>query len=370
MISPGFVDMRTSLRDPGFEYKETLETAAKAAAAGGFTAISCLPNTHPVLQSKADIEFVKRKASDLPVAILPYAAITRNREGLEMNELYDAHLAGAVAFSDGNKALMHAGVMERALEYSTIFDGLVISHAEDKHIAGSGMMHEGPVNTHLGLKGIPNIAEELMVSRDIELAKYTRSRLHFSHLSSKGSIELVRKAKKQGFPVSCDVAVANLVWTDEALNDFDSNFKLSPPLRSKADQKALWDGINDGTVDCIVTDHQPEDVEHKDVEFEYASTGMIQLQTAFSLLLQSAPKYVEWPAIVNALTANPRKILKQEAVSIVKGNIAELVVYQPKEKWEYNQQNNKSRSRNSPVLNTTLTGKVTHTITRDKLYSH
>ncbi len=369
-ISPGFADMRAAIREPGFEYKETLASAAKAASAGGYTTITCLPDTNPTIQNKADIAFIKRKSEKLPVYILPYAAITHNREGKEMNELYDLHSAGAAAFSDGNRTIMQAGVMERALEYSRIFGGLIIAHAEDTSIAGVGQMHEGNTSTELGLKGIPNMAEELIINRDIELAKYTKAPLHIAHISSKGSVDLIRKAKKQGMPITCDVAVSNLVWLDEALTDFDSNFKLNPPLRSKADQKALWDGLSDGTIDCIVSDHTPEDTEHKNVEFEYAAQGMIQFQTAFSLLITAAPKNFPFEKCIEALTVKPRNILKQTPVIIQKDNKAELVIFSKTQTWDYTVKANLSKSKNSPVLGKTMQGRIIATINKDQIFKH
>jgi dihydroorotase len=369
-LSPGLVDMRAALREPGFEYKEDLQSAAHAAAAGGYTTITALPNTSPVMQTKSDMEFVKQRATSLPVHILPYGALTKNAEGTEMNELFDMHQAGAVAFTDGNKPTMHAGVMMRSLMYSKIFGGLVLSHAEDTNLSAGGRMHEGVVSVNLGLKGIPNMAEDIMVVRDIELARYTQAPIHFSHISSKGSVELIRKAKKQGVQVTCDVAVANLVYTDEALTGFDSNFKLNPPLRGKADQKALWDGLADGTIDCIVTDHTPEDIEHKVVEFEYAAKGMIMFQTALSLLLQHKPNNVSKEVILTALTQHPRRILKQPAVAIQQGAPAELCLYNEKQSWEFTPQTNRSKSANSPVLNQTLRTKVVATINKNKIYTY
>lgn len=367
MISPGWFDMRASLREPGLEFKETLESGAQAAAAGGFTSVACLPDTEPAMQSKADMEYVLRKSDTLPVHIFPYGAITKNRAGIELNELYDMHQAGAVAFSDGNRTITHAGVMLRAMQYAGNFGGLLMSHAVDPDIAAGGTMHEGQTSVRLGLKGIPNIAEEIMVARDIELIRYTGSALHFSHISSKGSVDLIRKAKKQGLPVTADVAVANLVFTDELLLTFDSNYKLSPPLRSKTDQKALWDGIADGTIDCIITDHQPEDTEHKDVEFEYSAPGMIQLQTAYSLLQMHKPASVPVETLVQALSINPRKILKQHPISVAKGNKAELTLFDPSGSWELNDKTNRSKSKNTPVWGTKLKGKVIAIINKDQL---
>ena len=214
------------------------------------------------------------------------------------------------------------------------------------------------------------MAEEVIIARDLELAKYTQAPIHFSHVSSKGSVELIKRAKKQGIAVTCDVAVANLAYNDEALNTFDSNFKLNPPLRSKADQKALWEGLNDGTIDCIVTDHCPEDVEHKVVEFEYAAKGMIMLQTALSLLLQHKPQNITKEVVINALTHNPRAILKQTQVSINTGNMASLCLFDEKAKWTFDAKTNQSKSQNSPVYNQVLTGKVMATFNKNNYYQY
>ncbi|MES2778773.1 MAG: dihydroorotase [Bacteroidota bacterium] len=366
-VSPGWADMRAALREPGFEFKEDLASAAQTAVAGGYTIITCLPSTQPPIQSKADIEFVYRKAESLPVHILPYGALSKNRDGVDMNELYDMHKAGAVAFTDANKPVSDAGLMLRALQYSNIFGGLVMSHPDDTSLSTGGRMHEGPMSTSLGLKGIPPISEELMVVRDIELAKYADAPVHIAHVSTKGSVELIRKAKKQGLRITCDVAVANLCFLDEHLSSFDSNYKLTPPLRGKTDQKALWDGLIDGTIDCIVSDHHPEDIEHKQVEYEYAAQGMIMLQTTYSLLTQYAPKGFTEEILVNALAVRPRTILKQP-LKIAKGAKAELTLFDAKQTWNYSDTNNLSRSKNSPVLNTTLTGKVLGVVTKDQFF--
>lgn len=368
MLSPGWFDMRAALREPGYEFKETLESGAGAAAAGGFTSIACLPTTLPPVQTKADIEFIYRKAEKLPVHIFPYGAITKNREGEELNELYDMHNAGAIGFTDGNRSIAHSGVMLRAMMYGKIFGGLMINHCEDTDISAGGKMHEGIMSTSLGLKGIIPIAEELVITRDIELSKYAECAIHISHISSKGSVDIIRKAKKQGAKVTCDVAVANLVYTDEVLSGFDSNYKLTPPIRSKADQKALWEGLADGTIDCIVSDHHPEDAEHKDVEFEYASPGIIQLQTLYSLLNMNAPKGYTIEMMVQNLVHNPRKILKLEALKIEKGAKAELTIFDSETEWLYDSNNNASRSKNSPLLNTSLKGKVLAIVNKDQLF--
>ncbi|TAE87205.1 MAG: dihydroorotase [Bacteroidetes bacterium] len=368
IVFPGLMDMRTFLREPGFEHKETLESASLAALAGGFTHITALPDTQPVIQSKASVEFILNRSASLPVHILPYAAITKNREGIEMNELFDLYQAGAVAFTDGNKGIMDSGLMMRSLLYTKLFNGLILSHANDNNLSAGGRMHEGNVSVNLGLKGIPAMAEELMIARDIELARYTKAPLHFSHISSKGSVDLIRKAKKQLLQITCDVAVANLIYTDEAVMDFDSHYKLNPPLRGKDDQKALWEGVADGTINAIVTDHQPEDIENKQVEFEYAAYGITMLQTALSLLLTHAPKNVSMAQIAKALTWGPRQVLKQPQITIAPGQQAEFCCFDPKQNWVLNDKTNFSKSRNSPAYQKQLTGKVTATFTKNKLH--
>ncbi len=368
IISPGFTDMRASIGEPGFEFKETILSAAKAAASGGYTRVAVLPNTLPVTQNKNDIISIYNSNQKTPVTFLPYGAITNDLQGKELNELYDMHQHGAVGFSDANNPISHAGVLLRALEYAKIFNGLILVHAHDKSIAAASGVSEGITATYIGTKGVPNLAEEVMIARDIELLRYSGSRLHISHLSSKGSVDLIRKAKKSGLNITCDVAVANLIWTEEMLDSYDSNFKLNPPLRTKADQKALWDGLIDGTIDCISTDHTPQDTEHKVLEFEYAQHGMIQLQTALSLILMHAPKGYDYSLLAQHLSINARKILNQPAISVKEKSIAEFTIFHPTQKWEYNTASNKSLSSNSPVLNTTLTGKAIALFTQNEQF--
>jgi dihydroorotase len=357
-LMPGLVDMRSYSAEPGFEYKENLNSIAQTAAAGGYTHLVCRPDTNPTIESKSAIRYFITKSARLPITILPTGAITKGCEGIEMNELYDMHCEGAVAFANGNISIMHAGVLQRALEYSKVFGGLIISHAHDKNIAAATGINEGETGTYTGMKGIPHMAEELMVMRDIELARYTQARLHVSHISTAGSVILIKKAKKDGLNITCDVAVPNLIWTDTMLESYDTNYKLNPPLRTKFDQKALWDGIADGTIDAIVSDHTPEDSEHKNVEFEYAAHGMIQLQTALSLLYANTPKNMDIDKLVNALSIKPRQILGLQDGVIAQGNIADLCLFDPKLNWQYNQSSNLSLSHNSPLLGNIINGKV------------
>lgn len=368
-VSPGWMDLRMALRDPGFEFKESLQSASAAAMAGGFTTVGCLPVTNPPIHSKSEVSYILNASKHLPVSFIPYGCISHHREGKELAELYDMFQTGAPAFTDGNKPVSQAGLMMRALLYSRTFGGLIMSHAEDLSLSASGRMHEGLVSTRIGVKGIPSISEELMIERDLELANYCESAIHFSHISSKGSVERIRKAKKRGIPVTCDVSIAHLCFTEEQLADFNSMYKVNPPLRSKDDRKALWDGLWDGTIDCIVTDHQPENKENKEVEFEYASQGMINLQTAFSLYCMFKPKSFQTEHFIQAAAIRPREIIKQPSCSIKEGNEANLTFFMPEEKWNYTLQTNRSQSENHPLLGQTLTGKAVGIFSKGKYYS-
>lgn len=366
LAMPGLVDLRADFCDPGFEHKETLNSGAAAAMAGGFTDVALLPSTNPSRDTKIGIEYVLNQAAKLPIYLHPYGALSANREGKEMAELFDMKSAGAVGFTDGNRAVASAGLLMRVLLYSKIFDGLTLVLPNDASLSGAGLMHEGVQSTLLGLKGIPAIAEETIVHRDIEILKYTGGRIHFSALSSKGSVDLVRKAKKAGLQVSADVAFANLCFTEEQLADYDSNFKLFPPVRGKADQKALWEGVQDGTIDAIVSNHQPQNKESKEVEFEYALPGMISLQILLPILVQTKPSYVEIPNLIAALSRGPRKVLNIEPVQIEEGAKASICLFHPSKAWTFD--TNFSKSENSPFLHQKITGKVSAVVCKDAIY--
>lgn len=360
-LMPAFVDLRTHSGEPGYEQKETLKSLANAAQHGGFSAVVCRPDTLPVIQSKNDIIYFYNQAKELPVHLWPTGALTHNCEGKEMNELYDMHQVGAVAFSNADKAISHAGVLLRSLQYCTIFNGLVMLYANDSSIAAATGVNEGETSTYIGIKGMPTLAEELMVMRDLKIAKYANAPVHFSRITTAASVELIKKAKKDQLQVTCDVSVAHLIWDDTVLESYDSNYKLTPPLRSKKDKQALWNGLVDGTIDAICTDHFPQDIEHKQVEFEYASPGMIQLQTACSLLMMHAPKNYEIANLVTHLSHHPRKILKKPLSTIKTGNASEWILYDPTANWDFNAQTNQSMANNSPVLDASLQGKVVAT---------
>ncbi|MBI1222668.1 MAG: amidohydrolase family protein [Bacteroidetes bacterium] len=356
MVSAGWVDMRANFRDPGFEYKESLESGARAASAGGFTAVAVEPDTYPVIQSKSEVEYVKNQSLRLPLRALPMGALTKDLDGGEITEMFDMYQSGAVAFSNANKAVK-AGVMQRALMYAKGFDGLICIHPDEPSVSGKGQMHEGYHSTLLGLKGIPAHAETMAINRDIELLGYTGGRLHFSHISTKPALDCISAARKKGLEISCDVAVHQLLFLDENLEEYDTRYKVFPPFRGKEDQKALKKGILDGRIDAIISDHAPEDTEHKEVEFDFAAFGMSSVQTVLPVLLKAVPEISD-ERLVELLSANPRRLLKQEAVTIQEGSLAELTVFDRDTKWTLNKESNKSKSIYTPLWNQELVGKV------------
>ncbi|WP_285011149.1 dihydroorotase [Pedobacter faecalis] len=355
VLSPGFFDLNCSVGDPGYETREDITTATAAAAAGGFTGIAVLPDTAPVVQSKAQVEYIKNRASGGLVSVYPLGAVSQNREGKELAEMYDMKLAGAVAFTDGDKPIADDGFMSRAMQYAKGFGSLIMTYPENKSIAGKSQVNESGTSVLLGMKGIPALAEEMHVSRDLFLAEHYEAPVHISTISTAGAVELMRSAKAKGLKVSCDVAAHHLVWTEELLNDFDSNYKVKPPLRGQADVEALRRGLKDGTIDAVVSQHRPHEIEFKAVEFEIASYGVTGLQTTLSLLLQAG---LEGEEIARVLALNPRNLLKLEVPVITEDTAANVVLYDPVGAWTYTEENNRSKSANTPLMNKTLTGKV------------
>lgn len=367
-LMPCFTDMRAHIPDPGFEFKEDFDSAAKTALAGGFSKLAVLPDTKPAIDNKSSVEYVIHSSNQSDITFLPLGSISNGLNGKDLSEMYDMHLAGAVAFTDADQSLQNAGLMLRALLYSKIFNGLIMIHAFDKSISENGMMHEGKMSVNLGMKGIPALAEETIIMRDLELAKYADTRIHFSHISTKGSVDLIRKAKKQNIQVTCDVAVANLCFTDEDLISFDTCFKTNPPLRSKNDKKALWDGLADGTIDCIITDHYPQHEEAKQVEFEYALPGMNTLQTTLNLLMSNKPQSFTMQQLVQVLCHAPNNILKQPENAINTGNRADMFLFDPNTNWILDDTTNYSKSKNSPLYLKSITGKTKFVIAKNKLH--
>lgn len=355
VLSPGFFDLNCSIGDPGFETKEDVYTATAAAAAGGFTGLAVLPNSKPVVQSKGEVAYLINKAKGNLVDVLPIGAISQHLEGKELAELYDMQEAGAIAFSDGNKPIVDDGFMSRALQYAKGFKGLLMVYPENKSIAGKSQINESKNSVLLGMKGLPALAEEMHISRDIFLATYHDAKIHFSNISTAGAVALIKKAKKDGLKVTCDVAVHHLVFTEELLSDFDSNYKVKPPLRGKADVKALINGLKEGVVDAVSSQHRPHEIEFKDVEFEIAAYGIISLQTVLPLLIKAG---LDAEQIAEKLAINPRIVLGIHPPVIEIGAEANFTVYDPAKAWEYNATSNYSKSANSPLLNKKLTGQV------------
>ncbi len=357
-VSPGWLDVGVYAADPGYEHREDLTTAAASAAAGGFTAFACFPNTDPALHTKSEILYVKNKAKELPVQCYPIGAISQGCEGKDLAELFDMHTAGALAFSDGKRSVQDAGLLLRALQYTKAFDGLVINMPHNKTIAAGGQMHEGVMSTSLGLKGLPALAEELMVQRDLSLLEYAEGRLHIHLISTAKSVALIRVAKKAGLPVTCSVAIASLCFTDEKLADFDSNWKIIPPLRTRQDVEALLEGLADGTIDFICSNHTPWHDEAKNLEFPYAEFGMIGLETSFALCRSFLHKYLTLTDWVQKVSISPRRVLGLPVPRIAVGERTELTVFDPEAEWVVDARNIRSKSHNSPFIGQTLKGKV------------
>ena len=355
VLAPGFFDLHANFGEPGLETKEDIVSGSAAAAAGGFTGVAVMPNTEPAIQSRSEVALIVNTAKGNIVDVHPIGAISKKREGKELAELFDMKQTGAVAFSDGNRSVQQAGLMSRALLYAKGFDGLIFSHAEDESMAGGNKMNEGEMSTYLGMKGIPNLAESLMVSRDLYLAEYTGAPIHFASISTPEAVDLIKKAKAKGLPVTCDVAAHQLVFTDDDIVGFDSNYKVSPPLRTKADLKVLLKGVKDGTIDAVVSQHTPHEIEFKNVEFHIAKNGIIGLQTVLPLLVRAG---LNEEQIVNSLSVRPRQILGLEVPLIEEGAIANLVVFDPVKTWNFDETTNRSKSKNSPLFGQTLKGAV------------
>ncbi|NHA07324.1 dihydroorotase [Mucilaginibacter sp. HC2] len=364
-VSPGFFDLNCNIGELGLETKEDMHSGTRAAAAGGFTGIALMPNTSPPVHSKAEIEYLLNRAKNNLVDVYPLGTISHKREGKDLAEMYDMYLSGARAFTDGNRPVQDAGLMERALLYAQGFDATVFSYPEDTAIAGKAKVNEGEVSTLLGMKGIPSLAEELMIARDLYLAEYTVSRIHFSTISTARSVELIREAKRKGLEVTCDVAAHHLILTDEALMGFDSMYKVKPPLRTKDDVLALIKGLKDGTIDAIVSQHTPHEVEFKDVEFEMAEYGITGFQTALPLALKSG---LPVELLVEKLAINPREILGVTVPVIAEGERANLVLFDAETEWEYSSKNNRSKSVNSPFFGQQLKGKVQLTYNNKQIF--
>lgn len=366
-LSPGWVDIFSNFNDPGFEYKDTLESGAATAAAGGFTQIFIIPNTQPSISGKATVEYIVQKAKNLPVHISPLGSISKNIEGKELAEMYDMHKSGAIAFSDGIHPVQSTGLLVKALQYVKAVNGVIIQIPVDKSVTAAGLMNEGIVSTQLGLPGIPSIAEEIMIGRDIELTNYTQSKLHITGVSTAKGLALIRDAKRRGIVVTCSATPYHVYFYDEDLKDYNTNLKTNPPIRSREDMLAIRLGLLDGTIDCVATHHLPQNTDNKICEFEYASNGMIGLQTAFSTINTILPELSN-DRLIQLFSANARSIFSLENRAIKIGGEAEFTLFSRKENFTLTNSNNKSKSNNSPFMNMELSGKVVGIINKDKVY--
>lgn len=360
-LAPGFFDMNVNFGEPGLETKEDIASGCAAAAAGGFTGVAVRPNTHPPVHGRSEVALIVNRAKALLVDVYPVGTISKKRMGEELAELYDMKLAGAIAFGDGDKPVQQAGLMSRALLYSKGFGGRIISYPEDISVAAGAKMNEGVTSTYLGMRGNPNLAEALMVARDLYLAEYNDASIHFSTISTAESVDLIRRAKARGVRVTCEVAAHHLVMTDELVVGFDSNYKVSPPLRTSTDRKALLKGIKDGTVDAIVSQHTPHEVEYKEVEYQIAADGIIGLQTVLPLVLQAGLTVEQ---LIDKLAIGPRRVLGLPIPQLEEGAPANFVLFDVDREWRFDQQTNRSKSSNSPLFGHTLKGAVTMVVNK------
>ncbi len=366
-VSPGWVELFSNFCDPGFEYKETLETGAAAAAAGGFTDVFVLPNTVPFIDNKGAVGYLKERSKTLPVHLHALGGISKNGEGKELAEMYDMHHSGALAFSDGLLPVQNGGLLLKALQYLKAVDALIIQLPEDKSLNNNGQMHEGVISTTLGLPGKPALAEELMIARDMELARYTGSKIHITGVSSAKSVRLIAEAKAAGVSVSCSVTPHHLFFCDEDLAGYDTNLKVLPPLRTPADRAALQQAVRAGIIDCIAVHHLPQNKDEKVVEFEYARNGMIGLQTAFSAVRTAMPD-LGAEALVQLFSLRARQLFQMPMPAVAEGCAASLTLFQMHGERAFTEEDNKSKSGNTPFLNRPLQGRVVGIIQQDKVH--
>ena len=369
VVCPGFIDMHTHLREPGREDEETIKSGTLAAAYGGFTSIACMPNTDPVNDNKSVNDFIISKAKrEGSVNVFPIGSITKGLEGKQLSEIGDLAETGCVGLSEDGKSVQNSELLRRAMEYAQMFRLPIISHCEDETLAANGAMNEGFVSTELGIKGIPNIAEEIIVARDILISRMAGAHLHLTHISTDGSVELVKWAKKLGYKVTADVAIHHLILTDEALRTYDTNLKMKPPLRTRKDVDALIEGLKSGLVDAIVSDHAPHILAEKDVELINAPFGITGLETEVSLALGLVHKnLLDLKTVITCFTVNPAKILGLDKGSLSVGKDADITILDLEREYKVDAKNFKSLSKNSPFIGWNLKGRPAATIVGGKI---
>jgi dihydroorotase len=364
VLTPGLIDMHTHLREPGLEYKETVASGAKAAVVGGFTSVACMPNTDPVNDNRSITEFIKRKAVEADLAnVYPIGAISKDSAGQQLTEFWDLKEAGVVALSDDGKPVMDAALMRHAMEYAASLGLPVISHCEDTNLSAGGQMNEGYYSTILGLRGIPSISEEAMIARDILIAEFTKTQVHIAHVSTAGSVRLICEAKKRGLKITAETAPHYFTLTDEALQTYSTSLKVNPPLRSADDVKAIKEGLADGTLDAIVTDHAPHARTDKELEFEYAANGISGLETSLSLSLRLVSEGVlTLTELIAKMSLNPARILNLPKGTLKAGADADITVFDPQLQWTVDVQTFCSKGKNSPFHGWEMRGKAILTV--------
>ncbi len=370
IVSPGFVDLHVHLREPGREDEETIQSGARAAAAGGFTSVCCMPNTDPPIDDQETVQFVIDQARGAACRVCPIGAVTQGQRGQHLTEIGDMVSVGAIAISEDGRSVASAEVQRRAMEYVRMFDIPVISHCEDETLCGDGLMHEGAVSTRLGMSGRPAAAEEIVVSRDIQLAAFTGARLHLAHISSAGSVKLIKRAKRDGVTVTAEATPHHFSLIDAAIAEsFDTNLRVNPPLRTERDRRAIIAGLADGIIDCIATDHAPHAVQEKDTEFNIAPPGMIGLETALGLAgkVLVRENNFDWPQIIKLMTCAPARVVNIPGGELREGGPADITVFDPQESWEVKRDEFHSRSCNSPFIGWKLLGRVKLTLCGGKV---
>ena len=369
-VSPGLMDFSVDFSEPGDEQKETLISGCRAALAGGFTAVGIQPTFDPPRDNKGAVNYVTNSVEGLGINAIPYGALSKGLNGEQLSEMYEMYNSGAKAFTDYTKPIKHAGLLSRAILYAKNFNGLIISFPHDQSISPNGLMHEGETSTLLGLEGIPSLSEELFIDRDIAINKYNEGRLHFNVISSQKSISSIAEAKKKNEQISCGTSIYHLIFDDKMLEGFNKDFKMLPPLRSNEDRNALLEGLKDGTIDIITSNHQPHEKEITEVEFAISPFGSIGTQLAFPLALTHLKDFLGLDGIIQNMSINPRSVLQTEIAMLKEGHQADITLFDPTKEWSFSKENNLSLSENTPLIETKLVGKVIGTIIKNKYHSN